>query len=167
MFRFVHNRIIEKTYQRRHRNKNKEDQEGTAKEKVQTPLTTEGLRRSPRITELNTGHKPVQAHEASGQAMRSCSHEEGMSQVCSLAETTPLLDQNLFSGPAKFPSIKEIEESLTPMPAIPMQAIQKVAVEVCGIPPEEVTEKLLLDKKEPTQEQGEVAGNPTPEIADG
>lgn len=41
MFKFVHKRIIERTYQRKNKNKKRK-----TKEIAQTPLTTEGLRRS-------------------------------------------------------------------------------------------------------------------------
>lgn len=50
MFRFMHNRIIERTYQRRKK-----------KTMTEAPLTTEGLRRIPRLLALNEGHKPQQA----------------------------------------------------------------------------------------------------------
>lgn len=48
MFRFVHHRIIKRTYQRKNKSKKLED-----KGKAETPVTIEGLRRSSRLTELN------------------------------------------------------------------------------------------------------------------
>lgn len=164
MLKFVHNRIIEITYQRKGRAKNREGTAEKSKEKAHTPLTTEGLRRSLRITELNDGHKPSQVIAPAGGTLQSSTHEEGLNQVCSLADSLIPNMQEMFTGPAKFPTLKDIEESLSPMPDIPIQVIQKVAVETCGLPPEEVTEEAL---KAPTKNQRQEQGEPAPENVDG
>lgn len=150
LFKFAHNRIIEITYQRKNKNKRRKYQG-----KTPTPITTKGLRRSPRMEEINEGHKPVFTQSNKLAQLQSSSRTEGMQQVCSLATNSVLSAHDMFAGPEKFPTIKDIDESLTPLPAISIHAIQKVAVEECGLSPEEVAKELLLTEKDQVTEQGE------------
>lgn len=131
MFRFVYNRIIEKTYQRKNKGKKLED-----KGKAETPITTEGLRRSPRLTELNAGHRDTSATISPIAQPRSSSQQEGINDIVNLAGITPSSSDFLFSGPTKFPTMKDIEEGIIPVPEISVQAIQEVAMEKCGLSPE-------------------------------
>ncbi|GJN05217.1 hypothetical protein PR202_ga22827 [Eleusine coracana subsp. coracana] len=55
MLKYVQNRIIEKTYQRKRTNKKKR-----GATKVDTPIIEKGLRRSPRMLELTDGHRNAQ-----------------------------------------------------------------------------------------------------------
>ncbi|GJN17498.1 hypothetical protein PR202_gb04570 [Eleusine coracana subsp. coracana] len=142
-FKFAHNRIIEITYQRKNKNKRRKTQR-----KIPTPITTKGLRRSPRMEEINEGHKPVLTQSSKPAQLQSSSHTEGLQQVCSLATNSVTSAHDMFAGPEKFPTTKDIDESLTPFPAISIHAIQKVAVEECGLSPEEVAKELLLAEKD-------------------
>lgn len=142
LLKFVHNRIIEITYKRSRSKKRK------TIEANPTPVTTQGLRRSSRLMELNEGHKAVTAGVNTSSQPQSACHTQGMQQVCSLATDSVLSAQHMFEGLEKFPTAKEIEESITPLPEISIQAIQKVAVEECGLSPEEVVRELLLLEKE-------------------
>lgn len=56
MFKFVHNRIIEITYQRKNKNKNK-NKKRRIREMAMVLVTTKDLRRSSRMSGLNEGHK--------------------------------------------------------------------------------------------------------------
>lgn len=73
MFKFVHNKIIERTYQRRNKN-NKEKLKG----KTSTPLTTKGLRRSSRVNEMNEGHKAPSTQSSMITPLHSSSHQGGL-----------------------------------------------------------------------------------------
>lgn len=152
LFKFVHNRIIEITYQR---NKNKRRK---TKEKSPTPITSAKLRRSPRLAQLNEGFKPQPTSPSMQQQLQSVSQIEGIQQVCSLATSSVKTAQHMFVGLEKFPTVNGIEENLTPFPEISIQAIQKVAVEECGLSPEEVAKELLMMEKEQTTVQGEETG---------
>ncbi|GJN40059.1 hypothetical protein PR202_gb29226 [Eleusine coracana subsp. coracana] len=142
MFKFVHNRIIEITYQRKNKHKKRK-----SRNKASTPITTAGLRRSSRMTELNEGHRSASV-PSNAAPLRSQSQQEGLNAISSLAGIHSLPpSESIFAGPIKFPSEKEIDESITPFPEIPIQALQQIAVE-CGLHPEEVaTELLMLEKK--------------------
>jgi hypothetical protein len=43
-----------------------------------------------------------------------------------------------FPGPVKFPSLTDLEKSVKPYPNIPDVTLQEVAVQQCGVPPDEV-----------------------------
>jgi hypothetical protein len=51
-----------------------------------------------------------------------------------------------FPRPVKFPTLTDLEKSEQPYPKISAETIQEVAMEQCGIPPEEVQLELLTRK---------------------
>lgn len=59
--------------------------------------------------------------------------------------------------------MKDIEEGIIPVPKISVQAIQEVAMEKCGLSPEEVAEELLKLEKEPRNMNSQTAEAPAAE----
>lgn len=92
---------------------------------------------------------------------------EGVNKVCALVASSLPLAEDLFSGPAKFPTCKELDESLIAPPAISIDTIQQVAVEACGIPLEEVSRELLLAEHERINTEAEEVSPEAPAQLDG
>lgn len=152
MLKFVHNRFIKRTYQRRNKKKRVK-----TKGKTPTPLTTKGLRRSTRMHVQHEGHRAPPAQSTTDTHLCSSSQHEGIQQIAAIVGNISVSHADLFTGPAKFPTSKEIEESQTPFPEIPIQAIQQVAVDECGLSPGEVATELLKATASTSAEDATVA----------
>ncbi|GJN32012.1 hypothetical protein PR202_gb20479 [Eleusine coracana subsp. coracana] len=164
MLKYVQNKIIEKTYQRKNKGKKKK-----ATIKPSTPISTKGLRRSPRMNEVTEGRRNSPLQSTLSDTLRSNSHRVSLQIVSNIAGFNPHSANAFFVGPAKFPTTKDIEDTPAPFPEIPIQAIQQVALEKCGLSPEEVTVELLMDAKNSMKTTPEEAGNSnnTPQQFDG
>jgi hypothetical protein len=101
-----------------------------------TPETSDGLRRSPRISSLLDGHK---VKPSSSARIPRASSKLSRSSLQGAPEDMAHI---LFPGPVKFPSLTDLEKMASPYPPISTVALQEKATQ-CGVPPEEVSLQLL------------------------
>jgi hypothetical protein len=117
--------------------------------KKSTPAAVKNLRRSKRQVAKNDGFKP---------ASSSLTRSRNKSRK-SPAPTAPFSGKrSLFSIPySKFPDLGVIDKCLTEQLVhthISIPVLQKVAQELCNIPPEEVTDEKLLKTGLAESEEG-------------
>jgi hypothetical protein len=112
-----------------------------------TPETSDGLRRSPRISRLLDGHKTKLSSFARP--------PKGPSKLSksSLQDSPEGNVLSLFPGPVKFPSLTDLEKLSSTYPQISTVALQEKASQ-CGVPPEEVTLQLLHSQRTPAGQEG-------------
>jgi hypothetical protein len=113
----------------------------SARKRKPTPVTKSSLRRSKRIKAANEGFRPASPGPIA-------------KRVIGKKVTTP---QSAKSGKTSlFPDlalINQIINNAMVHPHIPIDNLQKVAMETCGITPMEVTRELLLAEQGPNQGQ--------------
>jgi hypothetical protein len=102
-----------------------------------TPTSTTNLRRSKRKIVVNDGFKPV-----SPAVTRSKNVVRKKAIVSTLGKRS-----SLSITPTEFPDLSIIDKFMNEVlshPHIPIPELQRVAKEVCRIPPLEVTQELLV-----------------------
>jgi hypothetical protein len=114
----------------------------SSKGKGPAPITDKGLRSS-RVKAILDGHKKItQQKEDLVRGSSSCINQFKIKAT------------SAFPGPANFPSLNDVDKLVKPYPEIPVAAIQDVAVNQWGVPPEEVQSKQLLTTNSNAQEAG-------------
>lgn len=114
----------------------------------------ENFRRSRRLDKANNGHKA----NLSTTSQRSTKRKSRNKQVASSTSLTGKLLCSDFSASIDFPGLVDLEKMAdqgTVFHEIPVEEIQKIAIQKCQIPPSEVTAELLLDASVESKEMGE------------
>ncbi|TVU07256.1 hypothetical protein EJB05_47304, partial [Eragrostis curvula] len=165
ILKLVQARVIKKTYSRKTKKEqlvgiatNHPAEQGTSNIN-ETPVTVHNLRRSTRLGNINEGHRNVVVPNPRETAVRSASPREGLQQVASLAGNSVSSNSTEFIGPVKFPTVAEIDDCSIAFPEIPIQVLQDVGVNNCGLSPEEITRELLMDAKDNNSEDGSSGAN--------